>query len=58
MKYSKKQRLAIIKWWSDSYSAFRFMADGSVQAKQRAQAPWGLLYTAQQAQAHLKEVSA
>jgi hypothetical protein len=54
MKYTAKQRQAIIKWWSDSYGIFRFMKDGSVEAKRTAQNAWGLLYTAEQMQAHLK----
>ena len=54
MNYTLKQRQAIVKWWFDSYAAFRFMTDGSVEAKRRAQAPWGLLYTPAQALSHLK----
>jgi len=53
--YTKKQRQAIIKWWSDSFSVFRFMKDGSVEAKKRPQSPWGILYSPQQALSHLRE---
>ncbi len=56
MKYTHKQRRAIISWWSDSYVAFRFMKDGSVEAKKRIPGAWGLLYTPFQARTHLLNI--
>lgn len=51
--YTKKERQLIIKWWNCSYRSFRFMPDGSVEAKSSGQSPWGLLYTPLQARSHI-----
>ncbi len=50
MKYTRKQKANIRAWWS--YMPLRFRADGSVEGKKGGS--WGLLYTPEQAEGHLK----
>lgn len=56
IKYTAKERKAITKWWADSFQAFRFLPNGTVEARRNTQSSWGLLYTAQQAKTHLDSV--
>jgi hypothetical protein len=52
MKYTAKQKTAIRRHYP--HYRLKFRADGSVEAQQRPGSPYGLLYTPQQATAHLR----
>ena len=54
MPYTKKQKDIIRRHWADR--KLKFMADGSVMAKKGPDSPFGLLYTPEQAESHLKAV--
>jgi hypothetical protein len=56
MTYTKTQMQAIKAHYRDSYVAFRFRKDGTVEAKQSPSSPFGVLYTSRQAKSHLEAV--
>lgn len=54
---TRREKNIIRAHYADCYHALRFRADGSVEAQQAPGAPWGLLYSADDAQRHLDTVA-
>lgn len=54
MKITPAEKAAIRQYWS--YYRLRFRADGTVEAQQHLGGPWGVLYTPEATQAHVKDL--